>query len=265
MYPSVTAAKKNAKSFLKGKTVPAVFVTMTAAAAICLLAFSGELISLLPGVSAMPYTARILFFAAYFFAAVCLVAGPLVLGVCRWFWYLTGGSELGTGDVFYYFGAGQYKRTVGFVCSFVLRLALYAALFFMPYWLVALLTSPAFYRLFGSTVPIAMASLAPLKVLLLIIGALFTVFCALRIYLCLPLYCNDDGIPANEVFLLARHFSYYSLTGYTVFLLSFFGWFLLCFLGVPIIWAAPYFFCANAVYCRYSLYYGMSINRFGRA
>lgn len=273
MYPSVLAAKSNAKNFLKGNYISAAAVSFVFMAVLCLISLLRGLISLLfrIGDTSFALTVDILHpvkllgfltISLVTFALVCTLAGPVYLGVFRWFWHLTADHRLPVGQIFYYYSRGMFKKTVRFIMLFVLKLLVYGLLFFLPYLVTLTVSSPQLYHLFGGTVPLFMAALAPLTTLFSIVGAALVILYLFRIYLLVPIYCNDDTITAGEAFLLARHFSYYTAAGYFSLLLSFIGWLLLSLLAVPMLYAVPYFFCTNAMYSRFALHYGMQINRF---
>ncbi len=273
MYPSVLAAKSNAKNFLKGNYISAAAVSLTFLASVLLLIFVRELIGMLFNVGDIYFKLSIdilhpvklmgfFALAVVTFCLVCFLVGPLFLGAFRWFWNLTADYVMSVGQVFYYFNREMYSKTVKFIVRLILKVAVCALLSYLPYILTVTVSSPQLYKLFGGTVPIFMASLAPLTTLFWGLGIAVTALYIFRMYLIVPLYCNDDTITQKEAFLLARHFSYYTASGYFSFLFKFIGHFLLCLLAIPILYVLPYFACANAMYCRFALNYGMQINRF---
>lgn len=273
MYPSVLAAKSNARNFLKGNFLSAIAASLSFIAVLCLISLLRTLIavSFKIGDTSFALTVDILhpvkllgflMLSLVTFALICTLAGPMYLGVFRWFWHLTAAHTLPLGQIFYYFSRGLFRKTVDFIARFLLKLILYSLLFFLPYILTVTVSSPQLYHLFGGTVPLFMAALAPLTTVFSIGGTVLVILYLFRIYLIIPIYCNDDSITVGEAFLLARYFSYYTAAGYLSFLFSFFGWLLLCLLAIPMLYAIPYFFCANAMYCRFALNYGMQINRF---
>lgn len=273
MYPSASAAKSNAKNFLKGNFVSAIAVSLVFVSALLLLIMLRALIAVLFKIGDTSFSLSVdmlhpvkllgfLVLALSTFCMLCTLVGPVYLGVFRWFWYLTAEHTLPIGQVFYYYSRELYSKTIGFITHFLLRILLYGFLFFLPYGLTVTVSSPQLYKLFGKTVPIFMASLAPLTTLFSIAGTVLMILYLFKLYLLVPLYCNDDTITIKETFLLAGHFSYYTASGYFSFLLSFLGQLLLCLFAIPIVYALPYFGCANAMYCRFALHYGMQINRF---
>lgn len=273
MYPSMLAAKSNAKNYLKGNFVSAVAVSLVFVSVVCLVFMLRALIESLfkIGDTSFALTVDILHpikllglltRSAVTLASFCTLIGPVYLGVFRWFWYLTADRVLPVGQVFYYYSKGIYKKTLGFILHFSLRVLVNSFLFFSPYILTVALSSPPLYRLFGGTVPIFMASLAHLTTLFSIVGAALVIWYLFRFFLIVPIYCNDDSITINEAVLLARHFSYYTASGYFSFLCSFLGWFSLCLFAAPIVYVLPFFFSANAMYCRFALNYGVGINQF---
>lgn len=273
MYPSTPAAKSNAKQFLKGNYISATIVSLVLLAAISLIAMLRSLIAVLFSIGDTNFTLSIdilhpikllgfFSLAAVTFLLVCTLVGPIYLGVYRWFWNLTADNTLSAGQVFYYFSQGLYRKTVTFIVCFLWKIVRCVIFAFLPYAVTVTLSSPQLYKLFGSTVPIFMASLAPLTMLFSVAGFALTVFYIFRIYLIVPLYCNDDTATNKEVFLLAKQLSYYTASGYFSFLASFIGWFLLSLFAIPMLYTIPYFACANAMYCRFALNYSNNTNHF---
>lgn len=268
MYPSVTAAKSNARAMLKGRWGAGIAVSMTLASVICFYAFTRELLLSVTGASAeavlsgtlrLDTLAALAIIGAYDFAALCLLLGPLTLGVFRWFWELSAGKALAYSEIFRYFSGERLPGAVNFVSRLALRLIFCAVLAFFPYSLVSVLTSPGLYRLFGRSVPLTLAGLAPLAILLQSAGVVMLVIYVFRLYLLLPLYCEEDGGDFTDLLTRARRLASPAAPGYLLFLLSFLGWLLLSLLGVPILYTLPFFLAANTVYCRFSLNYGNAV------
>lgn len=273
MYPSAKAAKTNAKSLLKGQWLNAIAVSAVLIAAVGLLIFVEYLIATVFNVydlaffSSIDYindvsVVAIIIDTAISLAILCVFVWPVFLGVYRWFWHLSADEPLAVGQIFCYFAGDMLKKSIKFFLSFFLKVLKFGILVFMPYILAVVISSPQLYGVFGATVPVFMASFAPLIDLLYIIGHFFLFLYIFKMYLFVPIYCNDDDISVHEVFETAKRLSGHTVSGYVGFLFSFILWILLSLLGIPMIFTVPYFLCANACYCRYALNYGKKVTDF---
>lgn len=190
-----------------------------------------------------------------------LLFAPLSIGLVRWFYRLSGADIPSVVDVFEpYESARSYFGSVLFYLGFSIRTTFYWIVFMLiPGGVLAF----GVILLQGLWIPQNLATdMASLiggllsmlgLVLILLASVLFFIF-SMRYQLAPYLYASGECGPvkcfARSIKLMHGHKSELFL-----FNLSYFGWFILCILVFPILYVAPYYATASALYSRYIIEY----------
>lgn len=187
-------------------------------------------------------------FSAFFSVAV---AFPLLFGVFRWFWQTTGGMDSGLSEMFYYFSKGILFRKALFISlNLFLRISLAALVCFLPTILWKVFTHPDFYALFDYTLPIELAGLYEITNVFKFLGLIAFFIFITRYALVFAVLEKSENLSVlktiKEATLLTKH-KKFRLIG---FILSFFGWLILCVFALPVIFTLPYLFTALCLYAR---------------
>ena len=181
-----------------------------------------------------------------------IITFPLVLGVLRWFWRITGGADDSVGGVFYYFSSvNNYILSLKVFWGFFWRTVALTAIVFLPYMIVYAATSPEVYALFGTSVPLGISSLSSIADFLVILGLVGLIVFIIRYYLVTSILFWDETISVHDAFKYSAVVSKGSKSAYFYFVISFIGWFVLSLLAVPLLFTVPYFLASVTVFSRY--------------
>ena len=180
-----------------------------------------------------------------------IVSLPFVLGVLKWFWAVTNGSNARLSDVFFYFQSGSlYRKAVTFSIFIFLRIALMSIVCFLPYILAKILTNPAFYLLLGKETPIFVSGLFNMVDILKGLGIVSVAVLNMKHLLFPFLLFTNPELSSAKTIKKAREIYHFEPLKLISFVFSFFGWFLLCIFVIPIVFVAPYFISSLAIYAR---------------
>ena len=188
---------------------------------------------------------------------IFFVMTPLQQGCARWFYRRTGGEQEPVSGVFFYFEtAKSYFRSLGLYFQIGLRIFVWMLLPALP--MAATIVFIMFYkRQLGGNLPNAVfAVVVILMVIWAVLLVILSIMISLRYFLAPYLLAEHPEQKAgqcikNGVHLVKGHKA--ELFG---FMLSFFGWALLCVLIVPIFYVLPYMHSSYAVYARYLIQLG---------
>ena len=262
MQPTFSEIKKAARGALKHCWPEAIIVSVVLIATLMLNTFMQLMLMSIFKVKEVwtPFTPTDLPLYSQFasvgitlFSAVFsfLVIFPLIFGVMRWFWAVTGGSSVGVGDIFYYFSSPKiFFKTLGLSIRLYIMLVIGAIVCFLPYILVGIATSPYLYDSLGVSMPIVMNGLLPLVSFFELFGFLAFLMWISMYLLCYTVIFAEPEISSGEIIRrtvkVTKGFRFNTVG----FFFSFFGWLLLSLLAVPLIFTVPYLLASFAVYGR---------------
>ena len=181
-----------------------------------------------------------------------LVLTPLKLGVTNWLYQLTGGQPREISSLFFFFDSPCL-----FFKSLFLRLGIAVRMFF---WAVLCLSPGVVFTGIGDYLARPDASAADhalaaagitLGSILLLLGFAALWICSFRYFLAGYLLCADPDLGVGTVIRLSVRGTRGRLSKLAQFQLSFLGWYLLCFLVLPLLYVAPYTGASMAIYARY--------------
>ncbi len=254
--PNSRAVKSTVKATFKGRFIPAgVAGIIPYFIYLFIAAFAGIFSMILRHYDAV----AVLLFA---FFGIFLFA-PVLLGTVRWFWRATDGCEDSPSDVFYYFSSFfLYKRAMK-TALFVL-FKCFTAIFtcLIPYFVISVLSNSWIYQFLGAEIPLWVAGLALVQSFLRVVGILSAFAVVSRYYLFAALIVMDEDMLLLEAMHISVMVSRRSVSAFIALVLSYLGWILISFLGVPLFYTAPMFFAAYAVHSRYALVnYNQNLDR----
>ncbi len=187
-------------------------------------------------------------FSAVFSLAVMF---PLIYGVLRWFWQVTGGGDPAVGEIFYYFSSSRlFFKSLGLSFGLFWRLIVGALVCFFPYNILGVLTEPAFYAEVGIAMPVVMQSFTPLVDTFEFLG-----FFALLLYIAVyamfyTVLFSEPQLSSHRTIKESKSVSKSNRVRFIGFIFSFFGWFLLSPLVLPLLFTIPYFLSSLTVFGR---------------
>ncbi len=163
---------------------------------------------------------------------VCLL-NPLLYGVLYWFYYSLSGNNIKLFECFYFFGNSKnYKRAVSLSIKATLRTSFIYFVFSIPTFLNSYFKyGEIFNDIFG---------------LFSTIGLFLCIYQQLKYFVAPILLINDSSLSASGALYLSAEISFNNKLNILGFILSFFGYFLLCFFVFPTIFILPYYL---ACYC----------------
>lgn len=257
MLPSSAAVKSTARDSLKG-VWPSV---MTVGVILMLTYYFGLFLSELVK-TIVPFNNTVVSIATiviYFL----LLYFPLFLGALRWFWCISAKNPNDKKEIFIYFSSPKkYFRTVWFTVALIIRLLLCGIVAFAPAILASLLSKPFIYVTLGFPMPLWSANLPVVANFLEVLGLILFLFLSLRFYLSGLLLVIDDDMHPGEAFYISKLISRDFLMNFILLSLSFFGWFLLSLLAVPLIFTLPLFITSFTIHGRFAInYYNTKVNR----
>ncbi len=248
--PPSSVIKNMAKSSLKEKWPQAIGIGALLLSILCIHVVLLQIVALLlEGVVGENYASLIAI-------ATVVILGqffcmPILYGALRWFWYTSRESDLPISEIFFYLANGKsYLRALSLSFRVFVRIMCVLFLCYIPSITVIILRSPKTYELFDSSMPYWVESFWILGSLLNLLGFVASFFLLLRYFAAPILMINDNAVSPQEALHLSVIISK-NANGKTLgFILSFFAWYLLSLLYLPLIFTLPYFLCAYAVYCR---------------
>lgn len=254
--PQSSVVKSTAKASMKGKEISAIIAAMTVVLSLLfLLMLSGGLSVISSGIMGLGViaVAAVLFLLVFF---------PVILGSVRYFWRLTGGADDGPAEVFFYFQSlFVWKRAIkaGLFMLFKCFTAMFTCL--LPYFIVTVLSNSWIYRFLGTEVPLWVAGLALVQSFLQVVGVFAGLAVISRYYLFAAIVVMDDDMLLLEAMHISVMVSRRSVSAFLALVVALFGWIILSFLALPLLYTAPLFFGCYAVHCRYALVnYNMNLD-----
>ena len=185
-------------------------------------------------------------FSALFSLVITL---PFLLGVLKWFWSVTRGSNSHLYEIFHFFQNGRlYRKAVSFSVLIFLRVILISVICFLPYVLAKILTSPTFYILLNKDTPVFVSGLFNMVDIFQGLGIVSVAVLNMK-HLFFPavLFTNPE-LSSIATIKKAKAISHLEPLKLISFVFSFVGWFLLCGLLIPLVFIGPYFMASLLIY-----------------
>ena len=187
-------------------------------------------------------------FSAIFTLIVTL---PLLFGTLRWFWLVTGGSDPCVGEVFYYFSSARaFFKALGISVSIFWRLILGTVLCFLPYAIMSMLTNSEFYNFLGISMPTYMSSLYSLGTILEMLGFFLLLLWISRYAMFYVAMFSEPELSTRQTIKLTLRLSKQNRMRFVGFFFTFFGWVVLSFLMIPLLYFLPFFMTSLCIYGR---------------
>jgi uncharacterized membrane protein len=262
MQPTFQEIKLAAKSSLKHRWPEAIAVTVVfLATALLNLVMQSALMTIFKvdnvwspfSPTDVPFHNIVAGFCITIFSAVfsLSVMFPLIYGVMRWFWLVTGGGDPSLSEIFYYFSSfAVFKKAVLVSIGLFIRLVIGAVLSFLPYVILNVVTLPDFYTRFSITMQTWVDRLTTLIPVLEVMGFLFLMFWVSLYAMFYTVMFNNPTQSAHSIIRASVKMTRNRRVRFVVFALSFLGWFLLNTLVIPLVFTMPYFMASLAVYGR---------------
>lgn len=192
------------------------------------------------------------------------VISPLALGVLYYFRRLLWNQDDSALIIFKYFAnTAEYKHALQFSFLIGIRLALSAAILYLPCIIVWLLSNEQIYSLLGVSLPIWTSNLWALNSFLAFVASLALVFVMLKFYLAPFIFVSNDSLDPAEAVNMSTIISKRTGADFFGLVLSFAGWILLSLFVAPLIFTLPYFIASYGVHCRFAITaYNRDVDRF---
>ena len=165
-----------------------------------------------------------------------LIEIPLVIGVVRWFWLVTGGGNPSFSEIFFYFSSFSINlRSIKCAVGLFWRILLALIVCFVPYTIFVSLTTPLLYNSLGFHMPLWLDGIYVLKDIVFFFGMLvFFMICARFLLFFAPMI-SEPQLSVHQCFRNAAAVSKGKSLHIVCFVLSFFGWGLLCLFVFPLL------------------------------
>ena len=250
MLPSARAVKTTAKAQLKNQWPNCICVGLIPVAAFLFLILFGILISIMvpKNVLAIPFIFILVVLTVF-------LSIPLIQGCIRWFWFFSIEKPLGISHVFYYYSEWNlvYKTIVLYTLT-IWNLMLKALLCYIPLIISYLLTNQNFYELIGISAPLIIPVLWPIYYLLFAVCSVLFIFVAQNNLFALIVMVIDEDLDCIEIIILAKKLLKGKNGSAFLLFFSFFGWMLINFLGIPLVFTIPYMLMAYAVFAKFLVF-----------
>ena len=245
MTVSISSVIAEAKSALKGKWIMAIIAALALLFSLLIIQNIAYLFSLALGNIASTVIMYIL---------MLVLSCPLLLGVLRYYWRIFGGADETPVAVFYYFSEIKlFLKSLRFWFMLLLRIALFAAVFYLPTIAVYVISAPEFYRFIDIAIPIWSQNLSAILNFFSSISFALVVVSTIKFYLSPILVIADDKMDLEEAFHMSSVISKTSITDFIFLVISLLGWILISILFLPLLFTLPYFFMCYTVHSFYSI------------
>lgn len=260
--PTFTEMKNAAKSSLKHRWAEAIAVSLVFLATALLNTVMQAALQIIFKVDTVwspitptnvPINSIIASISITLFSAIfsLIVMFPLLFGVMRWFWFVTGGGDPSIGDVFYYFSSARvFFKALGISVSIFWRLILGAVICFLPYTAISILTNADFYNLIGISMPTVMSSLYSLATMFEMLGFFLLLLWVSGYSMFYTVMFYEPELSVRKTLKQAVAISKKQRMRFIGFFFTFFGWVLLSSLFLPLLYFLPFFLASMCVYGR---------------
>lgn len=180
-----------------------------------------------------------------------LIVTPLQFGLYNWFYRLVGGENDEVLSVFYFFeSTSMMFKSLWAKISVFFRIVLWSAVCFAP-GIITYHFSQVFKNMSSTSYESMMYFILNVSsIILTILGVIFLYILSFRYFLVKYILISDKNISVYNAIKLSVKITKGNKVKLLKFVLSFFGWFLLTFLIAPILYVAPYYLTAKALYAR---------------
>ncbi len=194
-------------------------------------------------------------FANIFFIIINLfMFSPIIFGAIRYFWRMLCGVCDNPVSVFYYFTSKQnYLKSIKITLRLAVKAAIYAVLFFVPFFAVSVISNVKIYEFLDITIPLWTANLSNLSVFLRSIGTIATIFAMLKFYLVPMLIVADENMDVNEAMHMSAVISKRTTLEFIFLVFSMLGWILLSLLFIPLLYTIPFFITVYLTHCSFAV------------
>ncbi len=258
MFPKISAVKKTATALLSGIWPKAIAVVIIPLSFLLVLL---NLTALLEGIFATPNVT--LFLRIVLLFVLVFLGFPLFLGVIRFFWGISAGSELSISEVFYYYNTKQnLVNSLNFTVILLGRLSLEFIAALIPSVVLEYISNSASTLFQDSTAPIWLSNIWIFAVILRVLAIIFIIFVSLKYYLAPFLFVSSNNSNSLEILEKSRAVAKHSISYFWLLILALLGLILLSFFVVPLVFTLPYFLMCYVVHSRYSVvFYNQKIKK----
>lgn len=180
-----------------------------------------------------------------------IITFPFLLGVLKWFWSVTNGSNAHLYEIFYFFQSGRlYKKAFSFSLTLYLRVLLIALVCFLPYIVAKILTSPTLYILLNRPTPIFISGLFNMVDIFQGLGIISVAVLNVAHLIFPAVLFIYPELSVLKTVKRAKAISHVEPLKLISFVFSFTGWFLLCLFVIPLVFVGPYFIASLSIYGR---------------
>ncbi len=245
MFPSAKTVKLTADTAIRGCRLQL--------SAVCLIfifvCFINSLLSALISTVLGTFAAAF-FLTAFFVFLIC----PLFLGLLHCFRQVIWGEKADIISAFRYFSSLRlYERALRFSLSLFMRAFAVSLILFLPSTMATLLSSNAFYAMFGSTMPVWALGLPIVATFLRVAGIIALTIIMLKFYPAAFLFVANENLTVSEIIGLSRAVSKNTSAEFFLLIVRLLPWMALSLLFIPLIYTFPMFISCYIVHCRFCM------------
>ena len=163
-----------------------------------------------------------------------VLLSPLVNGYIRCFYMNALNGDFDLNDLFYYLSKGRYARTLKLDLSFVIRLIIPGALFFIPVIVYAAVCK-SFFNDFNSTL-----IYRDFLFILIVLSSIMLTLYSLKYFTVFTIYCEREYMSSKELFAASKSVMRGQSSNAAKLIFSYTPWMLLCFTVLPMLYVVPY-------------------------
>lgn len=237
--------KLTAKTALSGNWLKVIFATVIFLICCFVCGFSADIFS---------YTDIFSVSAAISALFYLFLIFPLFLGILRYTWRMIFGVCDNPIAVFYYLSdLKKYKRALGFVFRFILKMLPPILILYTPVTIFWLFTQSYIYDFLGISMPLWVANTNSLFIILGVFISVGIAFYMLKFYLSPFLFVADDEIEAGEALHMSSIIARKSALDFIYLLLSLSGFIIISLPVIPLAFTMPYIITCYAVHVRFAV------------
>lgn len=251
-FPSNRAVKTTARAALKGNWV---YASCAAMIPLVTILFFGILASVLASVSNSFWAkaAEFVIHACAFLFAVF----PLLLGTVRFFKDFTKNDRRAQfEEIFFYFSSYKiYKRALAMSFTVFFRLFIVGGGLLLPAILTDFIAHGKLSEILNTPMPLWFENLWIISLFFRGIAAAFLIIIIFKYYQLPYIFVLNDEISPLEAIHLSACVSRVSSAAFLSLFISFFAYFILSALILPLVFTLPYMFTAYAVHCNFAVFH----------
>ena len=187
---------------------------------------------------------------------------PLLEGVIRWFWYLQQNERLPISEVFYYYSSKKLavKSVVLYLLLFA-RTVLPAILLYIPSFAVFAFTKTGSFSSIKAVLGIPTFTVTIVGLALFLLASLLIIKNALNYILAPIIFLSDEGKDYEFSLNLSKTIAKRNKSAFFITFMSFVGFIILSFLGIPTLFTVPFLLMSYVVFSRFALVnYGIKLS-----